>query len=97
MQAMKSSERHFFHYTERTYHCIKKLMDYVGRSCAMPPLLDTENDMLCVDDIDKCNLLNSFFCSISKDWELQGPKSAPPQMSITFSPKCIFTICAFQK
>ena len=76
---------------------VKKLMGNVGRSCAMPPLLDTENDMLCVDDIDKCNLLNSFLCSISKGWELQGPKSAPPQMSITFSPKCIFTICAFQK
>jgi hypothetical protein len=27
----------------------------------MPPLLDTENDILYVDDIDKCNLLNSFF------------------------------------
>jgi hypothetical protein len=22
IQVMKSSERHFFHYTERTYHCI---------------------------------------------------------------------------
>ena len=76
---------------------VKKLMGNVGRSCAMPSLLDTENDILYVDDIDKCNLLNSFFCSISKDWELQGPKSAPHQMSITFSPKCIFTICAFQK
>jgi hypothetical protein len=44
---------------------VKKLMGNVGRSCTMPPLLDTENDILYVDDIDKCNLLNSFFCSIS--------------------------------
>jgi hypothetical protein len=22
IQVMKSTERHFFHYTERTYHCI---------------------------------------------------------------------------
>jgi hypothetical protein len=43
----------------------KKLMGNVGRSCTMPPLLDTENDILYVDDTDKCNLLNSFFCSIS--------------------------------
>jgi hypothetical protein len=31
----------------------------------MPPLLDTENDILYVDGIDKYDLLNSFFCSIS--------------------------------
>ena len=40
-------------------------MGNVGRSCTMPPLLDTEHDMLCVDDIDKCNLLSSFVCSLS--------------------------------
>jgi hypothetical protein len=44
---------------------VKKLMGNVGRSCTMPPLLDAENDILYVDDIDKRNLLNSFFCSIS--------------------------------
>ena len=44
---------------------VKKLMGNVCRSCTMPPLLDTENDILYVDGIDKCNLLNSFFCSIS--------------------------------
>jgi hypothetical protein len=32
---------------------VKKLMGNVGRSCTMPPLLDTENDSLFVDDIDK--------------------------------------------
>jgi hypothetical protein len=32
-------------------------MGNVGRSCTMPPLLDTENDILCVDDIDKQFLL----------------------------------------
>ena len=37
-------------------------MGNVGRSSTMPPLLDTENDILYVADIDKCNLLNSFFC-----------------------------------
>jgi hypothetical protein len=46
------------------YQSVKKLMGNVGRSCTMPPLLDTENDILYVDDIDKCNLINSFFCSI---------------------------------
>jgi hypothetical protein len=37
---------------------VKKLMGNVGRSCTMPPLLDTENYILCVDDIDIIPELN---------------------------------------
>ena len=54
-----SSDPKFF------WSLVKKLMGNVCRSCTMPPLLDTENDILYVDGIDKYDLLNSFFCSIS--------------------------------
>jgi hypothetical protein len=58
---------------------VKKLMGNVGRSCTMPPLLDTENYILCVDDIDKCNLLNSFLCSISN---LDDNNCNPPNLEL---------------
>ena len=45
----------------------------------MPPLLDTENDILCVDDIDKCNLLSGFFCSISN---LDDNNCNPPNLEL---------------
>ena len=54
-------------------------MGNVGRSCTMPPLLDTENNILYVDDIDKCNLLNSFFCSISN---LNDNNCNPPNLEL---------------
>jgi hypothetical protein len=54
-------------------------MGNVGRSSTMPPLLDTENDILYVDDIDKCNLLNSFFCSISN---LDDNNCNPPNLRV---------------
>jgi hypothetical protein len=58
---------------------VKKLMGNVGRSCTMPPLLDTENNILYVDDIDKCNLLNSFFCSISTNFHFSFNTRIKPQ------------------
>lgn len=63
---------------------VKKLMGNVGRSCTMPPLLDTENDILYVDDIDKCNLLNSFFCSISN---LDDNNCNPPNLELRTNSK----------
>jgi hypothetical protein len=50
----------------------------------MPPLLDTENDILYVDDIDKCNLLNSFFCSISN---LDDNNCNPPNLELRTNSK----------
>jgi hypothetical protein len=44
----------------------------------------------------QCFSLPDFVGSLwgcSKDCELKGPKSAPPQMSIKFSPKCIHIMC----
>jgi hypothetical protein len=63
---------------------VKKLMVNVGGSCTMPPLLDTENDILYVDDIDKCNLLNSFFCSISN---LDDNNCNPPNLELRTNSK----------
>ena len=63
---------------------VKKLMGNVGGSCTMPPLLDTENDILYVDDIDKCNLLNSFFCSISN---LDDNNCNPPNLELRTNSK----------
>ena len=63
---------------------VKKLMGNVGRSCTMPPLLDTENNILYVDDIDKCNLLNSFFCSISN---LDDNNCNPPNLELRTNSK----------
>ena len=50
----------------------------------MPPLLDTENDIVYVDDIDKCNLLNSFFCSISN---LDDNNCNPPNLELRTNSK----------
>jgi hypothetical protein len=63
---------------------VKKLMGNVGRSCTMPPLLNTENDTLYVDDIDKCNLLNNFFCSISN---LNDNNCNPPNLELRTNSK----------
>jgi hypothetical protein len=63
---------------------VKKLMGNVGRSCTMPPLLDTENYILCVDDIDKCNHLNSFLCSISN---LDDNNCNPPNLELRTNSK----------
>ena len=63
---------------------VKKLMGNVGRSSTMPPLLDTENDILYVADIDKCNLLNSFFCSISN---LDDTNRNPPNLELRTNSK----------
>jgi Na+/proline symporter len=35
----------------------------------------------------------AIYMSYLKDWGLYGPKSAPPQMSIKFSPKYISSMC----
>ena len=59
-------------------------MGNVGRSSTMPPLLDTENDILYVADIDKCNLLNSFFCSISN---LDDTNRNPPNLELRTNSK----------
>ena len=61
---------------------VKQLMGNVGRSCTMPPLLDTEDDIVYVDDIDKCNL--SFFCSISN---LVDNNCNPPNLELRTNSK----------
>ena len=63
---------------------VKKLMGNVGRSCTMPPLLDTENYILCVDDIDKYNLLNGFFSSISN---VDDNNCNPPNLELRTNSK----------
>jgi hypothetical protein len=58
----------------------------------MPPLLDTENDILYVDDIDKCNLLNGFSCSIEN---LNDNNCNPPNLELRANSKLViieFTI-----
>jgi hypothetical protein len=50
----------------------------------MPPLLDTENDILYVDDTDKCNLLNNFFCSISN---VDDNNCNPPNLELRTNSK----------
>jgi hypothetical protein len=50
----------------------------------MPPLLDTENYILCVDDIDKYNLLNGFFSSISN---LDDNNCNPPNLELRTNSK----------
>ena len=59
-------------------------MGNVGRSCTMPPLLDTENHSLYVDDIDKCNFLSSFICSISN---LDDNNCNPPNLELRTNSK----------
>ena len=61
---------------------VKQLMGNVGRSCTMPPLLDTEDDIVYVDDIDKCNL--SFCCSISN---LVDNNCNPPNLELRTNSK----------
>ena len=43
--------------------------------------------------VTQCFINIFIHASIWQDWELYGPKSTPPQMSITFSSKCIHTMC----
>ena len=50
----------------------------------MPPLLNTENDILYVDDIDKYNLLNGFFSSISN---LDDNNCNPPNLELRTNSK----------
>jgi hypothetical protein len=61
---------------------VKQLMGNVGRSCTKPPLLDTEDDIVYVDDIDKCNL--SLCCSISN---LVDNNCNPPNLELRTNSK----------
>ena len=69
---VNQTQRHFGHLS-------KKPMGKGGRSNSIPPLVDDENERICVSDTDKYNLFNKFFCSIS---DLDDDNNIPPYLEL---------------